>query len=128
MFECCFLISKYHENYNVMSVSSFTVLTSCTLEYFYLQCSSMFSLVCYGFYLLFTIFFSDAADNKQLACWKSSRRFSFPMQYSKKCSKIITIKKILCYFEEQKCIVEIWNFKNRNSKRLATDDWQATRV
>ena len=33
---------------------------SCTLEYFDLHCSSVFSLVCYGFYLLFT-FFSDAA-------------------------------------------------------------------
>ena len=45
------------------------------LEHIYLQCSAMFSLVCYGFYflftilrygfyLLFTIFFSTAADNK----------------------------------------------------------------
>ena len=31
------------------------------LEHFYLQCSSM---VCYGFYLLFTIFFSHAACNE----------------------------------------------------------------
>ena len=37
--------------------------TSCTFENFYLQCSSIFSLV-YGFQLLLTIFFSDAADNK----------------------------------------------------------------
>ena len=39
-------------------------ITSYTLEHFYLQCSSMFSLVCYCFYLLFTIFFSDAAGQE----------------------------------------------------------------
>ena len=33
----------------------FHCITSCTLEHLYLQCSSMFSLVCYVFYLLFTI-------------------------------------------------------------------------
>ena len=63
-FECCFLISQYHENCNAMS--SFTVMYLRTL----LQCCSMFSLVCYGFYLLFIClfiqliylsFFSDAA-------------------------------------------------------------------
>ena len=40
-----------------------SMYTSCTLEHFHLQCGSVFSLVCYGFYLLFIIFFSDAADN-----------------------------------------------------------------
>ena len=74
-FECCFLISQYHENCSAMS--SFAVLRHVPWNT-YLQCSSMFSLVCYGFYLmfiygfwffylwfLFFIFFSDAADNKQ---------------------------------------------------------------
>ena len=42
----------------------FHCITSCTLEHFYVECSSMFSLVCYDFYLLFTIFFSEVADNK----------------------------------------------------------------
>ena len=35
-------------------------ITSCTLENFHLQCSSMFSLVYYGFYLLLTIFLAIA--------------------------------------------------------------------
>ena len=40
-------------------------MTSCTLEHFYLRCSSIFSLVCYDFHLLFFVsFFSDAADNE----------------------------------------------------------------
>ena len=39
-------------------------ITSYTLEHFYLQCISMFSLVCYCFYLLFPINFSDAAGQE----------------------------------------------------------------
>ena len=47
-------------------MSSFTVLRHVPLrhKHFYLQCSSMFSLSCYGLYLLFTISFSAAADNE----------------------------------------------------------------
>ena len=40
-------------------------ITSCTLKQFHLQCSSKFPLVCCGFCLLFTLFFSDAAGNEQ---------------------------------------------------------------
>ena len=47
--ESCFLILKYHENCNAMS--SFTVICHVPLRYETLIC--MFSLVHYGFYLLF---------------------------------------------------------------------------
>ena len=60
-FEWCFLISKYHENCNVI----LHCITSCIFEHSYLHCSSMFSLDFYSFYLLFTIFVSDVAENKQ---------------------------------------------------------------
>ena len=43
-FECCFLISQYHESCNAMS--SFTVLHHVPWN-FYLHCSSMFSLFVY---------------------------------------------------------------------------------
>ena len=70
--ECCFLISKimriamqchpslYYVMYlgTLLFVVQFNVFIS--LLWFYL----LFTILCYGFYLLFTIFFSDAADNE----------------------------------------------------------------
>ena len=55
-FECCFLVSKYHENCNGMS--SFTVIYHVPLchENFHFHWSSMFLSGRCVFYLLFTIF------------------------------------------------------------------------
>ena len=74
-FEWCFLISKYHENCNVMS--SFTVL--CHVPWnTYFQYSAMFSLVCYGFYLLFTYYvFVVIQQVTNTAYWNSGRMFNF---------------------------------------------------
>ena len=77
-FEWCFLISKYHENCNAMS--SFTVLhhVSWKKNFFAVQSNFFISLLWFSF--------SDAAGNEH-----SLLKF----QWSRKCSKIITIKKIL---------------------------------
>ena len=91
-FECCFLISWYHEICNPMS--SFTVLRHVPLEHFYLHCSSMFSLVCYCFFIVYYLFLV-MHHIANTACWNCSRTFNFRTQYSKKRFKIITIKKIL---------------------------------
>ena len=91
-FECCFLISRYHEICNPMS--SFTVLRHVPLEHFYLPCSSMFSLVCYCFFIVYYLFLV-MHHIANTACWNCSRTFNFRTQYSKKRFKIITIKKIL---------------------------------
>ena len=53
--------------------------------------------------------------------------FNFRVQYSKKCYKIIAIKKILCYLQEKKYVVEIWNCNGRYQK-LVNDKRQVPRV
>ena len=57
--ECCFLVLflDFIVLWELQCNVILHFITSCTSEHFYLQCSLMFSLVCYGFYLLFTIFF-----------------------------------------------------------------------
>ena len=61
MFECCFLISNYHDNYNVMS--SFTALHHVPQKTFICSAAQYF----YQFVIVICLlcFFSDAPDNER---------------------------------------------------------------
>ena len=100
--EYCFQISQYHENCNAMS--AFTVLRHVPWNT-YLHCSSMFSLVCYGFYLLLTNLFSDAAYSELSQFVEIVvKRSIFECNIQKCVPRSLQLNKIF-YLQEQKYVV-----------------------
>ena len=100
-FECCFLISQYHENCNAMS--SFTVLRHVPWNTFIcsaVQCFHQFVMV---FIYCLLSFFSDAADNEHSQLVEIPvERSIFECNIQKKRSKIITIKKYYVIYKNRK--------------------------
>ena len=104
-FECCFLIVNYNENCNAMS--SFTAICHVPWNPFICsatQCFHQFVMVLS--YCLLS-FFSDAVDsehNQLVEIPVEHSIFKFNVQKSVPTS--LQLKKY-CYFQRQKCVVEI---------------------
>ena len=58
---------------------------------------------------------------------KFQYKFNFECNIQKSVQRSLQLKKILCYLQEQKYVVEIWNCNDRY-QRLVNDERETTRV